>query len=367
MIGMQQLWDEFERTKLARETKRGMREAAEQGYRAGGRAPYGYRRRLQEPARGPPRRPRQAPRDARARARGGARSSPRSSTSSSAAELTPKAIADHLNRPGGPPSPRHVDSAPQPPRALGGESTIRSMLRNPVYTGRTGLEPARLHRGQARRGRGRAPRPRGVGGRGGHAPAARLRGDLRGRAGRASTSRPRGPARAQPARLPVRGYGALLRRPPAALDARQGAQGPPLLLPAPTRAPTATRRGSRPTAARSGSTSARTALLRLVERFFEQRIFGPMRLDKLEQAAARPRPRRAAQRQARRRPVRQQIADLDRRIKAQIDALEKGIEPELVSERIAELRDEKEALEAALPELGAERAGGRGRGAGRAA
>jgi DNA invertase Pin-like site-specific DNA recombinase len=37
-IGMQQLWDEFER-KLARETKRGMREGTEQGYSMGGRAP----------------------------------------------------------------------------------------------------------------------------------------------------------------------------------------------------------------------------------------------------------------------------------------------------------------------------------------
>jgi DNA invertase Pin-like site-specific DNA recombinase len=45
-IGMQQLWDEYEREKLARETKRGMREATEQGFRTGGRAPYGYRREL---------------------------------------------------------------------------------------------------------------------------------------------------------------------------------------------------------------------------------------------------------------------------------------------------------------------------------
>jgi hypothetical protein len=35
--------------------------------------------------------------------------------------------------------------------------------------------------------------------------------------------------------------------------------------------------------------------------------------------------------------------------------LEKGIEPELVSERIGELRGEKEALEEALSEIGAER------------
>ena len=53
--------------------------------------------------------------------------------------------------------------------------------------------------------------------------------------------------------------------------------------------------------------------------------------------------------------VRQQIAELDRKIKAQVQALEKGIEPELVSERIKELRGEKTALEEALEEIGAER------------
>lgn len=35
--------------------------------------------------------------------------------------------------------------------------------------------------------------------------------------------------------------------------------------------------------------------------------------------------------------------------------MEKGVEPELVSERIAELRGDKEALEEALAEIGAER------------
>ena len=49
---------------------------------------------------------------------------------------SPKAIANHLNQPGGPPSPRHVD----PSRNLRGHwaaSTIRAMLQNPAYTGRT--------------------------------------------------------------------------------------------------------------------------------------------------------------------------------------------------------------------------------------
>ena len=41
--------------------------------------------------------------------------------------------------------------------------------------------------------------------------------------------------------------------------------------------------------------------------------------------------------------------------RAQVQALEKGIEPELVTERISELREGKKALEQALTELGAER------------
>ncbi len=49
------------------------------------------------------------------------------------------------------------------------------------------------------------------------------------------------------------------------------------------------------------------------------------------------------------------VGELDRKIKAQVQALEKGIEPELVSERIAELRGEKEALEEALAGIGAGR------------
>ncbi|MBK5111509.1 MAG: hypothetical protein JJE10_09180 [Thermoleophilia bacterium] len=49
--------------------------------------------------------------------------------------------------------------------------------------------------------------------------------------------------------------------------------------------------------------------------------------------------------------IRQQVAELDRKIKAQVIALEDGVEPELVSDRIGELRGQKEALE----EMGAER------------
>ena len=47
-------------------------------------------------------------------------------------KLSPKAIAEHLNRPGGPPSPSHVDSA-RNLRNHWAASTIRSMLKNTGY------------------------------------------------------------------------------------------------------------------------------------------------------------------------------------------------------------------------------------------
>jgi hypothetical protein len=96
-------------------------------------------------------------------------------------------------------------------------------------------------------------------------------------------------------------------------------------------------------------------LLRLVMGFFEERIFGPLRIERLEmQLRANAREQRKEGKLVGTR-IRKQIAELDRKIRAQIQALEKGFEPELVGERISELRGEKEALEGALGEIGAER------------
>jgi DNA invertase Pin-like site-specific DNA recombinase len=125
--------DQFEVEKLGREVRRGQTENTRQGYRNGGRAPHGYRLR-HEPHPDP------------ARARAGDTKSrlvvnpeqapvivemfSRFLSGSGYAE-----IADHLNRPGGPPSARHVDIK----RNTSGrwsKSTIRSMLDNPFYTGR---------------------------------------------------------------------------------------------------------------------------------------------------------------------------------------------------------------------------------------
>ncbi len=94
------------------------------------------------------------------------------------------------------------------------------------------------------------------------------------------------------------------------------------------------------------------ALLPLVERFFAERIFGPMRLQKLtKQLTANRRETAKGARLAAAR-LREQIVSADRKIKLQIQALEDGIEPELVSERINELRTDKQAAEAALAEIG---------------
>ena len=134
MIALQQAFDEYERAKLSRETKRGMRQNALQGFRCGGRAPYGYRFE-------------QSPHPVAVRARAGevkTRLVPDPDQAPVIVEIFHlwadkgwgcKAIADQLNRPGGPPSPSHVD----PKRNVRGDwakSSLRAMLRNPTYTGR---------------------------------------------------------------------------------------------------------------------------------------------------------------------------------------------------------------------------------------
>jgi site-specific DNA recombinase len=93
------------------------------------------------------------------------------------------------------------------------------------------------------------------------------------------------------------------------------------------------------------------ALLPIIERFFADRLFGPMRLDLLreqldlqERTSATETQRTAARLQA-------QIAEADRAIAMQVRALEQGIEPDVVRARIEELKAEKAAARASLPKL----------------
>src|SRR4051794_13011577 len=122
---MFQALDQFEVEKLGREVRRGQTENTKQGYRNGGRAPYGY-----------PLRPEPHPHPARARA--GAKKARLAAAPERAPVITEMfalfppgpgygEIAAPLTRPGGPPSPRHVDSS----RNTSGrwsKTTIRSML-----------------------------------------------------------------------------------------------------------------------------------------------------------------------------------------------------------------------------------------------
>src|SRR6478609_6216798 len=130
---MFQALDQFEVEKLGREVRRGQTENTRQGYRNGGRAPYGYRLK-HEPHPDP------------ARARAGDKKSRLVVDPEQGPVIAEmferflsgwgyKEIANHLNRPGGPPPPTHVDSK----RNTAGKrskNTLRSILQNHVYTGR---------------------------------------------------------------------------------------------------------------------------------------------------------------------------------------------------------------------------------------
>ncbi len=352
MIGIQQLFDEFERSKLSRETKRGMREASIQGYRAGGRAPYGYRRVKQAMPEG-----HKGDTD---KSRVTLKPDPEQAPVIGqifdlfvGGKLSAKGVANVLNQPGGPPSPSHVDSA----RNLRGHwaaSTISAILKNPVYTGR--IVWNRLDFTEAKHSGGGARRrakEEWVVTEDAHLS---LVSDEVFEAAQARFSRKVRSTTSAGAKRPYL-FSGMVRccagHQPIAMNgkARKGhsyyACG---------------------YAAGYGETAAREAhggekfpsmredkLEQAVMRFFEQRVFGPLRIDKLaKQLRAESRSKRRDGKLVGTR-IRQQVAELDRKIKAQVIALEDGIEPELVSERIGELRAQKEALEDALADLGGER------------
>ena len=84
------------------------------------------------------------------------------------------------------------------------------------------------------------------------------------------------------------------------------------------------------------------ALLPLVERFFAEPIFGPMRLEKLAVQLRAHEKKTAKSAKDGEKRLRAEIEDLDRRIGLQIEALEQELAPALVSKRIAQLEQEKE-------------------------
>jgi len=331
-------FDEFERNRLARETKRGLRELAEQGYNTGGRAPYGYRR-LEADS-------------------GGGRASlePDPDQAAVVVEIYElfaikhdglKAIANHLNRPGGPPSPRHVD----PKRNVQNRwaaSTIRAMLQNPVYTGRRVWNRRDFATPRQNGGGGARVRAREewVVAEDAHLPivsdqlyeAAQERFDSRVRSPGSARAKHSylfsGAVRCCSGHNGLAMHGKVRKGHHYYACAYASSYGEDAAIEA--------HGGQKWLSLREDR------LLRLVLRFFERRVFGPMRVEKLEkQMRAQDRAQCRGDKLAGTR-IRKQIADLDRRIKAQVVALEDGIEPDLVAARISELRGDKSALEEAL-------------------
>ena len=95
-------------------------------------------------------------------------------------------------------------------------------------------------------------------------------------------------------------------------------------------------------------------LMPLVEEFFRTRIWGPMRLKKLAAQLKRHGREQAKRGELKATKLRQMVATADRNIKQQVLAIEEGIPPAIVKERIAELEEQKEAAQEALAELGPE-------------
>ena len=94
------------------------------------------------------------------------------------------------------------------------------------------------------------------------------------------------------------------------------------------------------------------ALLPVIERFFADRLFGPMRLDLLREQLALQQQTSATEEQRTAARLQAQIAEADRAIALQVRALEAGVEPDVVRARIEELKAEKAAAQASLPKLG---------------
>ena len=263
--------------------------------------------------------------------------------------LGAKAIADRLNRRGGPPSPRHVDTT-RNVRGHWSASTIRSMLRNPTYTGR--MVWNRLDFATAREnGRG-GPRLRAqeewvvceqahtplVSDETFHASQARFEK----RPGRQVASKSNrylfaGMVHCATGHQPLSMHG----------KARKGHHY------------YACSYGKDYGDVAAFETHAgqkwiylrEDALQPLVEKFFAERIFGPMRLDKLaRQLKNHERDRKRTQRHTATR-LRQLITDAERRIKVQVQALEDGVEASVVTARITELQADITAAEADLAEL----------------
>jgi len=344
-----QALDQFEVEKLGRETRRGQTENARQGYRNGGRAPYGYR--LEREAHPDPRRARAGDRKSRL--------APDPDQAQVVAEIFDrylagwgfKEIANHLNRPGGPPPPQHVDSS----RNTAGKwskTTIRAILENPVYTGR--LFWNRLDFRQAKLGEGpvvRRAEEEWVESQERHEALVPDDWFERAAAELKTRSRSEGARRRSPQRrfYQLRGI----------VHCATGHN--------PLRMHGKERKGITYYACSYrisyGDKAAEAlghgkwqyvredALLAVIDSFFEQHVFGQQRIARfLEQRATLAGELRSEGRDERTR-LEHQLTGIDQRVELQLRAIEAGVDPTLVRDRVETLKAERDELQAALAEL----------------
>lgn len=342
--GLSQLIDQHMRERLREETKRGMRAAVLAGRRVGGRAPYGYRLEHE-------------PHPTPARAKAGETVS-RLVVVPEQAKIVREifkmwnrgsgtaAICDALNS-RRVPSPTHVDNS----RNLRGnwsKSTIKSILRNPTYTGlgvwdrldfasKRELGAPVRQRNQDEWTVAEEAHERIVSDE--VFATAQERADAKSKA----SGRPRkgqrehllsGVVRCGSGHAPLSMYGSVQKAKTyyrcsygrsygrAAADAIEGhglwcSVREDLLLP-------------------------------FVERFFSERVFGPMRLDLLREQLLAEGATIAADAEREQAQLRRKLSELDTAIERQLVAIEQGVEPKLIGERITQLRAEREQVEAAL-------------------
>ena len=344
-IAIKQAIDEHERNQIKVETRRGQAQNIMNGYRCGGRAPYGYRLEYE-------------PHPVASRASKGDRKS----------RLTPDpeqmpvvqdiyrwwvedglgtmAIADRLNS-GAVPSPVHTNTS-RNVRRRWAKSTIRAILQNPVYTGRLVWD----------RTDHSLKRERGGGGARRREPDEWVRSEVEHPAIITQTlfdaAQGRFHAKSRrPARKSSRVY--LL----TGLVKCASGHEPLAMFGASTRGYTYMRcdygrsYGSSEAAAIPGHgqwcSVREDDLLPLILDFFEKRIFGAARTDllakQLDQLGGAD-----ADAQTRARLTRQ-IADVDTAVAAQVRGLEAGIDPMAIKARVDELKIDRATYEAALSVL----------------
>jgi site-specific DNA recombinase len=347
-IGVLQVIDQFERSRLKRESRRGMRQNTLGGYRNGGRAPYGYRRKTE-----PHTNPIQA-------AAGETKS--RLAIDPDQAPIIREifdlwatnergvtAIADLLNE-RRVPCPTATNPRLNATRRWA-KSTINAMLRNPVYVGNQVWD----RRDNATR------REQGVSApwrredewtvcEDAHDPiiSAELFAATQERMERKKRlySRPRsgsrehllsGMVRCATGHPSLSAYGLIVKGHTYYRCTYRSSYG----------------KVAAEAIAGHGSTCnvREDALLLAIERFFAERLFGPMRLDLLREQLALQESATHTEVQQTAAQLHARIAEADRAIAMQVRALEQGIEPDVVRARIEELKAEKAAAQAPLPKL----------------